>query len=479
MYCHCNRIQFASILPAKIIQSKYASLINVQNVVRYKRVARPQSAEEVAQMDTFQFAGDRPRKQRKNEVYCWGFSATGALGDETLLGRMKKGGIIESPKRIMVKSPRKLKAVNAPDMKVIDVAAGAGFTVFAATLKNSPHILFGCGLNTDSQLGHQATQGGGEPLLAVANVVPIKLPLESSNSPDKEFVHKVSCGRAHTVCLTNLGNVYSLGNNSFGQCGRPIVEKEKYFASYKVHQIRIPEDGKIIDVVCGQDHTHLLSSNGSVYSCGLGNDGQLGNGSFNSTGQPTKVIGDVENEKIVQVSSVADSVLALNDKGQVFGWGNSEYHQLASVTQELQMNTARFLNLERITGKIVNVASGGSMSGLVNHEGIVFVWGYGILGMGPNVTELKSPSPLSANLFGANMAMAQGGKVISLVAGLNHFAAINDKADLYMWGRNNKCNLGINKPIDTMFPYRISLAGQVKKVSLGPDHTVAIAKQLI
>lgn len=67
-----------------------------------------------------------------------------------------------------------------------------------------------------------------------------------------------------------------------------------------------------MQIVCGQDHTLLLSSSGSVYACGLGADGQLGAGHYNSIDTPTKVTGDIEGERIVSLSSAADCVLAIN-----------------------------------------------------------------------------------------------------------------------------------------------------------------------
>lgn len=33
--------------------------------------------------------------------------------------------------------------------------------------------------------------------------------------------------------------VYSLGNNSFGQCGRPIIDGEKYYAQRRVNEIKV------------------------------------------------------------------------------------------------------------------------------------------------------------------------------------------------------------------------------------------------
>ena len=61
----------------------------------------------------------------------------------------------------------------------------------------------------------------------------------------------------------------------------------------------------------------FLTKSGHVYACGWGTDGQLGNGTFNSSDVPTKVIGDIEKEKIVALSSAADCVLALNGQYRI------------------------------------------------------------------------------------------------------------------------------------------------------------------
>jgi len=97
---------------------------------------------------------------------------------------------------------------------VYDVAAGAGFTVIAAICHKTPYTLFGCGLNTDSQIGYQESRPNA-PLIAIENVVPIHLPIEASFNNKKgsseitkpnEVVKKVAAGRAHTICLTSKGH---------------------------------------------------------------------------------------------------------------------------------------------------------------------------------------------------------------------------------------------------------------------------------
>lgn len=65
----------------------------------------------------------------------------------------------------------------------------------------------------------------------------------------------MSAGRAHTAVVSDSGAVFTLGNNAYGQCGRAIIDGERYTGSRVVHCI--PHlDGEPAKVVeCGQDHT--------------------------------------------------------------------------------------------------------------------------------------------------------------------------------------------------------------------------------
>lgn len=59
----------------------------------------------------------------------------------------------------------------------------------------------------------------------------------------------------------------------------------------------------------------------------------------------------------------------------------------------------------------------------MSDKGEVFVWGYGILGKGPNLSESSTPEMIPSTLFGRsefNPSVA----VTSIRCGLNHFAAV-------------------------------------------------------
>jgi len=74
-------------------------------------------------------------------------------------------------------------------------------------------------------------------------------------------------------------------------------------------QVRLPDASeRIKDVVCGLDHTLLLTDQGNVLATGWNADGQLGDGGIRSRGVFEKVNGLPE---IVKVSTKADMNLAL------------------------------------------------------------------------------------------------------------------------------------------------------------------------
>ena len=440
--------------------------------------------------DPFYKEGPQPVKDyipkkinSKRQVYTWGLATTGCLGNPSF---------VDPSITDKIKSPN-IKAIHQfcdpyhlrffKDFKsIVDVAAGHGFTLFAVVPDRSTpgqsSSLYGTGINAYNQLGRQEYRG--KRLTLLIEPVPIFLPIDSDDK-----VIKVAAGRCHTIVLTQKGKVLSFGNNCYGQLGRPVIDNEDYTSASFIHKIQVPEE--VVDIICGQDHTLFLTKNGAVYSCGLGADGQTGVGHFENIGVPKAVKGDIEGEKIVEVSSCADTVLAVNDKGDVFGWGNNEYLQLKSVSDEEQINVSRRLPLNSSIGKVIKVTAGGSSCGLINERNEVYVWGFGILGKGPKVNQLKEPSMIPKTIFACDDITGNNrNQVTDLVAGLRHFAAITSQGDLYTWGRNRNGCLGHggvkNKelhPPDYFFPVKVDIPAAVTKVAFGVDHTVAFCRTIL
>ncbi|XP_077295793.1 RCC1-like G exchanging factor-like protein [Arctopsyche grandis] len=400
-------------------------------------------------------------------VYSWGLSETGALGiyrKESTGNKRNKYHYTHFPSRMTF----------GEVYDVTCITCGYGFTAFGVKSKDR-YQLFGTGINTNSQIGFHDPRKG-HPLETLLLPAPIRLPLIN---PSETRVVGVSAGRAHLAVLTNDEGVFTLGDNSHGQCGRRVIENEDYKRAATIHNIKQINGEKITNIECGQDHSMFLTESGKVYACGWGSDGQLGNGNLDSDYHLNQVQGDILGEKIVKLSSSADCILAINDKGQVFGWGNSEYGQINfRDKKEQQIALPKALEDCNQFGKIVDVAAGGSHCLMLNSHGKVFAWGFGILGLGPEAQQSHTPLKIPTTLFGVNQFNPYT-KVVQIAAGLSHSAAVTSNGDLYMWGANKSACLGLGDRKDRFFPLRVGVGAHVTKIALGVDHTVALCKPFI
>nr|XP_031849280.1 RCC1-like G exchanging factor-like protein [Nomia melanderi] len=409
-------------------------------------------------LPVFKYAVRHPKDHR---VYVWGMAEHGALG--TLKNTLSKDGVsyISTPKRIAFGELH----------NVTNMTCGYGFTAFAVR-SNDTNILYGSGINTDSQLGfHESKKNIQDDL--IVNPRPITLPIKESSTN----VIDIAAGRAHLLVLTNEG-LFTLGNNAYGQCGRPIILNEDYKHSRVVHHITNVKGNKIKAVTAGQDHSMLLTESGEVYTFGWGADGQTGLAHYQNEYRPTLVKGDLAGQHIIKVACVADCVLALSDKGKVFGWGNSEYGQLLITGDNQQVNIATELKGLEQLGHIVDIASGGCFCMVLNNVGDVYVWGFGILGLGPEAKTVSKPTQIPSILFGRN-AYDENVKVVKIFCGMSQLAALTNTGDLYMWGCNKFGSLGLGHTKDQYFPLKVTVGAQVKQVACGIDHTITLCKPFI
>ncbi|KAL8198865.1 UNVERIFIED_CONTAM: RCC1-like G exchanging factor-like protein [Gekko kuhli] len=430
------------------------------------KAAGPKTVRDLKEADdaapVFQYVGGQAKRKRR--VFVWGFSLSGALGIPTFVvpdaGWKRRRRIQPTPYRLEMEE------------KISSAACGYGFTLLSSSTTDITKV-WGTGLNKDSQIGfHQSRKDRSRGYDYVLEPSPIPLPLDK---PQETRVLQVSCGRAHSLVLTSTEGVFSMGNNAYGQCGRKVIDGEIYSESQQIHRLRGFE-GRVVQVACGQDHSLFRTERGDVYSCGWGADGQTGLGHHDSVSAPTKLGGDIAGVPIVQVATYGDCCLAVSADGEVFGWGNSEYLQLASVTDLTQVNVPRHLPFN--VGKVKEAACGGTISALLNEEGHVFVWGYGILGKGPELMEAAVPEMIPPSLFGLS-DLTPDIRVARIRCGLNHFAAITNRGELFVWGKNTRGCLGIGRMEDQYFPWRVTVPGEVVDVACGVDHMVTLAKSFI
>ncbi|KAG7274413.1 hypothetical protein CRUP_027043 [Coryphaenoides rupestris] len=437
------------------------------------------------QSPVFQYVGKHRKPNHK--VFVWGFSFTGALGLPSLV---KPDRGFKKPRRYQL-TPYRLET----EAQISSAACGYGFTLLSSTTSDLTK-LWGMGLNKDSQLGFQRTQRSRlHSYDYVLEPSPVALPLAQ---PQSTRVVQVACGRAHSLVLTDREGVFSMGNNAYGQCGRPIVEDEVYGGSHIIHKME-GFDSKVIQVACGQDHSLFLTETGKVYACGWGADGQTACGQDHSLfltetgkvyacgwgadGQTVwvttasaprreEVGGELSGVSIKQISTYGDCSLAVSRTppvwlGGTLSTGSCPGHRVHKI------NSPPVPSSGRLAGRVLQ----GCLR-RYTEDGGVFVWGYGILGKGPELAESITPEMIPPVLFGRT-EFRPSVTMTTVRCGLNHFAAITDQGELFVWGKNVRGCLGIGKKDDQYFPWRVTVPGHVVDVACGVDHMVALVKTII
>lgn len=122
---------------------------------------------------------------------------------------------------------------------------------------------------------------------------------------ENEFIVDISAGYSFSVVVSRSGKVFSWGFNDKSQLGlgnRYNQDKPRLIKTLEgIH-------GK--NVVCGQQHSLLLTKDGNVYSWGLGVFGQLGHGNSKDSLVP-KLIEEFQKKKLKLKKSLVVLIILL------------------------------------------------------------------------------------------------------------------------------------------------------------------------
>ncbi|RLN49797.1 hypothetical protein BBJ29_007378 [Phytophthora kernoviae] len=132
--------------------------------------------------------------------------------------------------------------------------------------------------------------------------------------PDGERVKKIVCSTALTFLLMESGKLFTLGANSYGQCG---IGSEGVSVNLPTH---VDIDGdEIVDIAAGYQHGLAVTANGTVFTWGKGERGQLGFGTGNADA-PQELIA-LKGKKIARVGAGFNHSCAVSEDGELYMWG--------------------------------------------------------------------------------------------------------------------------------------------------------------
>jgi len=153
-------------------------------------------------------------------------------------------------------------------------------------------------------------------------------------------------------------------------------------------------DARIKQIACGPGFLAMIGETGTLYTMGVNNRGQCGNGSTsNNVWTPESVRGLTltslpieagnrvsqnlaeQDQPIIQVALGFQQGYALSKDGQVYSWGKANRGQLGRTVDADQDPWARPIKINDDNIRAVEIGAGFHHGALLTEDGKVFIWG--------------------------------------------------------------------------------------------------------
>jgi alpha-tubulin suppressor-like RCC1 family protein len=320
--------------------------------------------------------------------------------------------------------------------------------------------LWGWGEDGNGQLGQGTTYADGR-------TYPVQIGTASNWAA-------VAAGRQHSLAINANGELWAWGRNNYGQVGRGGSD-----TSNQLVPIRVGTASDWVAVSAGAGHSLGLRLDGSLWSWGRNNNGQLGNRDTSSADrfEPVRVGGSAPINDVAAVEAGSMFSFAIKADGTLWGWGLNSGGQLAlgsgpNATQTQYgpvQEAGQSTNWAAVSGGGGNTDAGGHALAIRN-DGSLWVWGradegkLGDDGAAPTFIEGVVTTPF-------RLGTATDWTAVS--AGYSHSMAVKN-GDVWGWGGNMYGGVGTGGTEQQNVPVLVGAGGDWVAVAAGNNMTIAL-----
>ena len=267
---------------------------------------------------------------------------------------------------------------------------------------------------------------------------------ERPNLPLNTHTVEVATGFKHTCSISPIrgqaiddSSIYCWGRNWDGQLGQG-----NFYDSRNPSAVNLPQGSQPVSIVSGFSHTCTLLSGGDAMCWGGNGAGQLGTISLVNSSSPSPVRITPSGSSIAQIVAGGNSTCALMDDGSVRCWGSNWQGILGDGTTTSTWSTSTSVDLP--TGRTaISIDMHYQNACAILDDNSLFCWGSNNVGQLGDITTGTSYDSDGGRISKIPVEIDLGHGVASVTVGVNHTCAITLAEDLHCWGKNSWAQIGI------------------------------------
>ncbi len=296
----------------------------------------------------------------EGNLWAWGYNSDGQLGDGTKEDKNK-------PIQVTIESK--------PNAKFTQIAAGRSHSLAVDTEGN----LWAWGSNDAGRLGNGTT---------VQQTKPVQI------TGIQGSIKQIEAG-FHSLALDEDGNLWGWGHNFYGELGNGTTENN-VLTPQKI-TVKSNESIKFSKIAAGMTCTFAIDTDGNLWATGQNQNGQIGNEATEQKNELVQItVPSNPNIKFETVESNTMHTIVLDKNGDLWSCGLNEYGQLGDGTNIQRLTLVPVTIPANPSIKFTQIAVGREHSMALDTENHLWTWGWNTVGQLGNGTtvDVWRPSPI-------------------------------------------------------------------------------------
>ncbi|VVC96743.1 unnamed protein product [Leptidea sinapis] len=289
--------------------------------------------------------------------------------------------------------------------------------------------------------------------LCLESSVDLDLVIKPTLSKWKESSHiqSVAAGQFHTLYLTNVGHLYSCGNNDVGQLGRHAASDDGKTPAL----VETFKGCSLSAIACGLQHSMAIDEWGQPFSWGSDSMGQLGSNLGAYAQDKPKIIKFLATRNVIQIAY-----------GELYAWGANSYGQCGLGTVSKKETTPKQIT-SLIGVPIAFVACGSNHTFVLSKSGAVF-------GFGKNSHGQLGLQDRESRCYPTHLKTLRSVKVCHISCGDDFTAFLTLDGGVFTCGTGEYGQTGHGVTRDELVPRKIMelMGSTVTQIACGRSHVL-------